>query len=254
MILDIQNLSFSYGEHEVLSDLSFKIYKAEFLSVLGPNGVGKTTLFRCLLSILKNYKGDIDYQARDIRTISQKKMAEIIAYIPQIHRPSFGYTVLDTVLMGTSHRFSVFSSPKTEYIEEAYRALIKMGVAYLAHRNYAEISGGEQQLVLISRALAQGSKILVMDEPTSHLDYGNQYHVLQQVRLLANEGYTVILSTHNPQHALSFSDRILALHQGRIKACGHTSDLLKPDLIHDLYGIQTNFIKTDHGSVIMPFC
>lgn len=252
MILQVKSLSFSYEKHEVLSDISFNVYENEFLSVLGSNGVGKTTLFRCLLSILKSYKGEINYRDREIRTIEHKKLAEIIAYIPQIHRPSFGYTVLDTVLMGTSHRFSVFSSPKSEHVEEAYQSLKRMGVEYLAHRNYAEISGGEQQLVLISRALAQGSKILVMDEPTSHLDYGNQYHVLQQVRLLADQGYTIILSTHNPQHALIFSDRILALHKGKVRACGQTSELLDQHLIRDLYNIETSFEQTKSGCVIIP--
>ena len=127
-----------------------------------------------------------------------------------------------------------------------------MGVAHLARRSFATLSGGEQQLVLIARALCQHSDILIMDEPTSSLDYGNQLRVLEQVRALSQQGYTVLLSTHDPQHALRFSRRVLALSGGVVAAEGDTSAVLTPALIRQLYGVSAALLETPHGAVLIP--
>ena len=252
MIIEVNHLSFSYGIRPVLSDIHFCIEESTFLSVLGANGVGKSTLFRCLLAIIKNYQGEINFDGREIRSMTQKKRASLIAYIPQIHRPHFGYSALDTVLMGTGHRFSIFSSPRRQHVDQAMRAMERLGISRLAGRNYSRLSGGEQQLVLIARALAQEANVLIMDEPTSSLDFGNQIMVLNQIKQLTSEGYMVIVSTHNPQHALTFSDRVLALKEGRILAYGNTDDCLTVDLIQDLYGITCQMINTDLGRTFLP--
>ena len=131
-------------------------------------------------------------------------------------------------------------------------ALEQMGVAQLAERNFATLSGGEQQLVLIARALCQRSDILVMDEPTSSLDYGNQLRVLERVRLLARQGYTVLLSTHDPQHALRFSQKVLALSGGQVAADGCTADVLTPELLRRLYGVEAVVLDTPCGRVLLP--
>lgn len=252
MKLCVNNLSFSYDHHEVLRDISFSVEAGEFLSVLGPNGVGKSTLFRCILGLLTGYGGDILVDGENIRTLSRKALAGRIAYIPQIHRPTFGYTVLDTVLMGTTHQLSPFVQPKTEHTERAVAALERLKMEHLASRNFANLSGGEQQLVLVARAIAQQADILVMDEPTSALDFGNQLHVLEQIRRLSEEGYTVLMSTHNPQHALSFTGRILALADGCVVANGETEETLNAQLIRKLYGVTVSMEKTRHGSMIFP--
>ena len=252
MSLSVQNLSFSYGERPVLEDISFSLEKGEFLSVLGPNGVGKSTLFRCILGLLPGYQGRILLGGEDMRSLPRREMSRRIAYIPQINRPSFGYSVLDTVLMGTTRQLSAFAQPGQAQVRQAMDALDRVGAAQLAERDFTHLSGGEQQLVLIARALAQQAQVLMMDEPTSALDYGNQLRILQMVKRLAAQGYTVILSTHNPQHALAFADRLLVLHDGTAAAVGKPPQVLTPALMETLYGVTVDFLDTASGPVLVP--
>lgn len=254
MTLTVKDLTYRYAKTAapVLQGISFSAESGDFLSVLGANGAGKSTLFRCLLGGLTDYTGAIELDGRDVRTLSRRETAEHIAYIPQIHRPTFGYSVLDTTLMGLTRQLSPFRSPTPEMEKHAMDALEQMGVAQLAERNFATLSGGEQQLVLIARALCQQSDILVMDEPTSSLDYGNQLRVLERVRLLAQQGYTVLLSTHDPQHALRFSQKVLALSGGQVAADGCTADVLTPELIRRLYGVEAVVLDTPCGRVLLP--
>lgn len=252
MILTVENLRYAFENHTVLQDVSFSVREGEFISVLGPNGVGKSTMFRCILGILRNYEGSILVSGDEVRTLPQKELAHRIAYIPQIHRPAFSYTVLDMVLMGTAHQLSPFTQPGATQKLKADAALQKMGIEALADRVFTHLSGGEQQLVLIARALVQEADILIMDEPTSSLDFGNQLRTLQCVQSLTRSGYTVLLSTHNPQHALSFSDRILALSGGRVAALGTPETALTPTLIKTLYEVNAELVETAQGRVIMP--
>lgn len=254
MTLTVKDLTYRYAKAAapVLQGISFSADSGDFLSVLGANGAGKSTLFRCLLGGLTDYTGAIELDGRDVRTLSRRETAEHIAYIPQIHRPTFGYSVLDTTLMGLTRQLSPFRSPTPEMEKHAMDALEQMGVAQLAERNFATLSGGEQQLVLIARALCQRSDVLLMDEPTSSLDYGNQLRVLQRVSELAGQGYTVILSTHDPQHALRFSRRVLALRDGRVAAFGDTREVLTETLLRRLYGVDAALLDTAHGPVVVP--
>lgn len=252
MSLSVENLSFSYGGAPVLREVSFTAEKGELLSVIGPNGVGKTTLFRCVLGTLSPEMGYIKWDNLTLSDLPPRERARRIAYIPQIHPPTFGYTVLDTVLMGTARQLTVFQPPRPEQVYQAEEALEQVGAAHLRERNFAHLSGGEQQLVLIARALAQQAELLLMDEPTSALDYGNQIRVLRLVRSLANEGYTVILSTHNPQHALTFAHRMLALKDGAVAACGDPRKIMTPSLIQRLYGIDAELINATDGPVLAP--
>ena len=254
MTLTVKDLTYRYAKTAapVLQGISFTAESGDFLSVLGANGAGKSTLFRCLLGGLTDYTGAIELDGRDVRTLSRRETAEHIAYIPQIHRPTFGYSVLDTTLMGLTRQLSPFRSPTPGMEKQAMDALEQMGVAQLAERNFATLSGGEQQLVLIARALCQQSDILVMDEPTSSLDYGNQLRVLERVRLLARQGYTVLLSTHDPQHALRFSQKVLALSGGQVAADGCTADVLTPELLRRLYGVEAVVLDTPYGRALLP--
>ncbi len=252
MSLRVDHLSFSYGAHQVLRDISFELNRGEFLSVLGPNGVGKSTLFRCILGLLTDYSGQITSEGDDMRALSRREMSRRIAYIPQINRPAFGYTVLDTVLMGTTRQLSTFAQPGAAQVRLAKQSLARVGADHLMERDFTHLSGGEQQLVLVARAIAQQADTLVMDEPTSALDYGNQLRVLQLVRELAGEGYAVLLSTHNPQHALTFASRILALSGGGVAALGKPEEVLTEALIRELYGVNVAFADTKGGRVIVP--
>ncbi len=241
--LKVRNVSFSYGERPVLQDVSFTAGTGQLVSVLGPNGVGKSTLFRCMLGLLKGYRGTITVDGKDTRAMSARELAHHVAYVPQSHYPAFNYTVLDMVLMGTSSRTSPFSPPRKKEIRAAMAALERMGIAEFAHRDYTHISGGERQMVLIARALAQNARILMMDEPTANLDYGNQLRVMEQVRKLTAEGYTILQSTHNPDQAYLFSHRILAMQDGRVIADGTPNSVVDEKLICDLYGVE---VKMEH--------
>ena len=252
MSLSVEHLSFSYGAAPVLRDVTFTAQPGELLSVLGPNGVGKTTLFRCILGTLTPSSGHISMNGEDMAALPPRERAQRVAYIPQIHPPTFGYSVLDTVLMGTARQLGAFQQPGREQLRRAEEALEQVGAAALRQRNFSHLSGGEQQLVLIARALAQQAEVLMMDEPTSALDYGNQLRILRLVRQLAQRGYTVILSTHNPQHALTYAHRLLALHDGAAAALGTPSTVLTPQLMKQLYGVEVDFLETATGRILVP--
>lgn len=250
--LEICSLSFSYGERRVLEDISFSLEAGQLLSVLGPNGVGKSTLFRCILGLSQGYSGSILINGKNASSMSAREIATQVAYIPQSHYPAFNYSVFEMVLMGTTNRTGLFSSPGKREKEAAMAALEQLGIADLAERSYMRLSGGEQQLVLISRAIAQEAKLLMMDEPTSNLDYGNQHKVMTQVRTLADSGYTVILSTHNPQQALLYAHQVLALKNGKAQAKGSPEDILTQQLLYELYGVEVGLYHTPAGKVILP--
>ena len=252
MTLSVRNLTFAYRKTPVLSDVCFDAEAGEFLAILGPNGVGKTTLFRCILGEQKRYSGTIAVDGQDIRRFSARETAHRIAYIPQTHAMTFRFSVRDTVLMGTSHMLSPLASPGRAQERIAMDALEKLGISDLSDRSFDTLSGGEQQLTYVARALAQQAKILLMDEPTSSLDYGNQLHVLSVVKELAGEGYTVLLSTHNPQHALWVADRVLALKDGRVAAFGSAQETITPTLLETLYGTKAELFDTPGGPVILP--
>lgn len=238
MILEVDSLSFAYGQRDVLQNVSFSAFSGNLVAVLGPNGVGKSTLFRCILGMLKPRTGKIRVDGRDISSMSRHELSGCMAYIPQSSAPVFDYTVLDTVLMGTTGALPLLSSPKEAQKQAALEALEALGIFHLRERSICRISGGERQLALIARALVQQAKLLVMDEPTANLDYGNQNRVMERIRSLAEQGYLILLSTHNPEHALLFSNQVMALAQGRLAAFGATETTLTPELLGSLYGMR----------------
>lgn len=252
MNIKVNSLSFSYGSQRVLENVSFEARAGELLSVLGPNGVGKSTLFKCMLGLLRGYKGSVHAGETDVAKMPAAELARLIAYIPQAHHPVFDYAVLDVVLMGMAHQVNAISSPGKKEMAQAQAALEKIGILDLGNKSFLKLSGGEQQLVLIARALAQQAKALLMDEPTSNLDFGNQLRVLQQIRQLADSGLTVIMSSHNPQHALHFSDRILALKNGLVTAWGPPDTVLDEALLWQLYGVKVRIVDTEEGRMIAP--
>lgn len=235
MSVTIQNLCFSYGESPILQDVSLNTKYGEFISVLGPNGAGKSTLFRCILGLLQPTSGSICIDGISISTLSAAQLARKIAYIPQSHNPVFNFSVLDMVLMGTTAQLGSFESPKQKHIRQAEAALEQLGISHLRDRGYGNISGGERQLALIARAMAQQAKVLIMDEPSANLDFGNRLRVMQTVRTLTHEGYTIIQSTHDPDQAYRYSDEILALQNGRVLAWGTPAETITDSIISELY-------------------
>ncbi|HJJ29336.1 MAG TPA: ABC transporter ATP-binding protein [Methanocorpusculum sp.] len=237
----LSDLRFRYAKREplVLRGINFRAEPGEVIAVLGQNGVGKSTMFKCLLGFFKNYEGEISLDGKDLRTMSHKQIAKKVAYIPQSTYPTFNYDVIDVVLMGLTSQLKLLAAPKAEHIDKAREALANLGIEHLADSGYGEISGGERQLVLIARALVQNAKILIMDEPTANLDYGNQLRVMEKVAALARGGYTILLSTHNPDHAFLYASRVLVLQAGSVIADGKPDEVLDEALIRRVYGVET---------------
>ncbi len=254
MSIAVKDLSFSYGNHTVLKNVSFSAESGQLLSVLGPNGVGKSTLFQCMLRLLPNYDGQITVDGTDTKTLEISELARRIAYIPQSHAPVFDFSVFDIVLMGTSAQVSAVCIPGKAQVELAEQSMERVGISHLKQRGYLQISGGERQLVLIARALAQNAKTLIMDEPTSNLDYGNQIRVMSQIRKLAEAGYTVVLSSHNPDQAFLFADQVLALSNGCVVRHGRPNDVISDELMKLLYNIdvEVHSLFMDKIRVCLP--
>ncbi|MBQ2700376.1 MAG: ABC transporter ATP-binding protein [Clostridia bacterium] len=248
----VKNLRFAYGAQPVLKGISFEVPSGGLTALLGCNGAGKTTLFRCLLGLEKHYEGSICLEGKSLNSYTPARLAQKIAYIPQSSYPAFQYTVMDMVLMGTTHRLGMFASPGGQESERAEEALKLLQIDHLAQRSYARLSGGEKQMVLIARALAQQARILLMDEPCASLDFGNQHRVMQTARTLGRQGYTVIMSSHSPQQVLTYGDRLLALSDGVLIKTGDPRRVLDAQLIKALYGFSANIINTSQGSVIVP--
>lgn len=249
MNICVENLSFSYGNRQVLNNISLDAKGGELVSILGANAVGKSSLFKCMLGLMSGWTGDVTIDGRSIKTMSTAEISRHIAYIPQSTSPSFNYSVEDIVLMGTTAGSSVFRMPKAKEMERVNSALRKTGIEHLRTRCFHHLSGGERQLVIIARALAQNAKILMSDEPTSALDFGNQLLVLRQLRSLADEGYTVIQTTHNPEHSFIFSDRIIAIKGGRVIASGTPREVMTAEVIGELYGTEVRISSLDNDGI-----
>lgn len=238
MSFEVSRLCFSYADRPVLEDVSLSVPDGSLACVLGPNGAGKTTLFRCLLGLEHPGSGTVLVNGRDVADLGPAERSREMAFVPQSHAQPFDYPALDVVLMSAASRLGVLRAPGERDRRRAREALARVGVAELADRAFSRLSGGERQLVLIARAIAQDARSVVMDEPTSSLDFGNTARVMAQVRSLADEGLSVIVSTHAPDQAYLFSDTVLALDGGRVRACGTPQEVVRAPLLSELYGID----------------
>ena len=246
MSFEISHLSFAYGERDVLRDVSLTVPDGTLACVLGPNGVGKTTLFRCVLGLERPSAGAVRVNGRDLAELSVAERAREMAFVPQSHAQAFDYEALDVVLMSCASRLGPLRAPSAADRRRALDALDRVGVAHLAHRGFMEASGGERQLVLIARAIAQDARSIVMDEPTSSLDFGNTARVMAVVRGLADDGLSVIVSTHQPEQAYLYADVVLALDGGRVRACGSPREVVTAELLSGLYGLDVE-VTSLHG-------
>lgn len=247
MRLEARDLSIGYPGRLVGSGISLALGRGEVLGLLGPNGAGKTTLFRTLLGLQPALAGMVTIDGAPIAGLRPAELARRMAYVPQAHVTEFSYAVLDIVLMGRTARLRPFASPGAADARIAREKLDGLGIGDLAAADYTRISGGQRQLVLIARALAQEAPILVMDEPTASLDFGNQAMVLARIRDLAAEGYGVVLSTHDPDHALLVAHRVAVIANGGLKAAGAANEVVTGDMLSDVYGTPVLVEATPSG-------
>uniref|UniRef100_UPI0025FAA2A9 ABC transporter ATP-binding protein n=1 Tax=uncultured Thiodictyon sp. TaxID=1846217 RepID=UPI0025FAA2A9 len=218
--LQAHGLHFAYRGHKVLTGVSLTVQSGEVVSLLGINGAGKSTLLRLLLGFLSPAQGSVELGGHPLSSFRRREIARHIAYVPQVHVPPFPYSVREIVLLGRLPHTGLAAAYGREDEAEVDHCLSRLEITHLADRPYTEISGGERQLTLIARALVQGARILVLDEPMAGLDYGNQIRLLHRLRLLAQDGYAVLKTTHHPEHALADSDRVVLLENGHITADG----------------------------------
>ncbi|MDT3768146.1 ABC transporter ATP-binding protein [Gleimia hominis] len=239
MIIQARELVCGYKPgHPIIGPISLGIKRGSITCIVGPNGIGKTTLFKTLLGLLKPLSGSFEVSGKDASQYSAKEFARKVAYVPQSHIPPFPFTVEDFVVMGTNPHLNELASPGEGEFEVARRALANMGISHLAKRDYTQISGGERQLVVIARGLAQQAELIMMDEPTASLDFGNQVLVLQRIQRLSESGYTIIFITHDPTQAFTVANEVVALGRNSFVQAGKPSDVLTETTLSDLYGVD----------------
>ena len=252
MILEGRDLTIGYRDRIVGSGLDVALAEGEVLALLGPNGGGKTTLLKTLLGLIPPLGGDVRLGGRPLRQLSVRERARAMAYVPQVHAGAFAFAVEDMVLMGRSAHTEIFSRPSDRDREAVAAALERVGIAALRHRPYTLISGGERQLALVARALAQEPRIVVLDEPTASLDFGNQGRIMREIQALARNGLSVVFSTHDPNHALRFADRALLIRDGRALACGPPREVLSMPQLQSLYGSPVMAFVHQNTTVFLP--
>ncbi|ADG13384.1 ABC transporter related protein [Methanocaldococcus infernus ME] len=251
-MLEVKNLSYSYGEHEVLKDISFVVNKGELCAIFGPNGAGKSTLFKCIIGFLKPNRGEIHVNGQDITKMPIEKIAKLIAYVPQEHKPPFPYLVKEVVLMGRTPHLNGIFGPKKEDVDKAIKAMEAIGVINLADKPYTDLSGGQRQLVLLARALAQETEVMVLDEPTSALDFRNQLKIWNILKKLAKSGMSIIVSVHDPNLMMWFCDKVIVLHKKRILAYGNPQETLTEEVLKSLYGDICEIKNIDKFKIVVP--
>ncbi|MBQ7507935.1 MAG: ABC transporter ATP-binding protein [Spirochaetales bacterium] len=250
MTLEIKDLRFGYRNREVVKDLCLSIGDGEMISLMGRNGAGKTTLLRLIAGFLNPSSGSIAIDGKPVGEMKLTERARYMAYIPQITRSAFPYSVRTSILMGASNRLSFFQTPGEKEEKRVDEIIDLLQIGNLADRNMENISGGERQLVLIARALLQDARLLILDEPTSFLDYSNQILVLEKIGELVEKGYSCIYSTHNPELALMHSSRVVVMKNGTVSFDGEPGSLVGNDVLSDVYGRKIEVIRTERGNIV----
>jgi iron complex transport system ATP-binding protein len=240
MIFEVKKGYFGYGKSDnILSDISLQVESGEILSILGPNGIGKTSLLKCMMGFLKWRSGESILDGEDILHIEEKRLWKNIAYVPQAKSATFSFSVLEMVLMGRSAHLGTFTQPSVKDEQIALQALEEVGIIRLRDRLFGQLSGGEMQLVLIAKALAVDPQIIVMDEPESGLDFKNQLIILSLIhRLVKKKEISAIINTHYPMHALKIADKTLILHGKQGYFYGNTREIINEENMRTAFGVN----------------
>lgn len=250
MIFEVKNGCFGYKNKTILRDVNFTVQKGEIMSVLGSNGVGKTTLLKCMMGLLKWNSGTTYIDGKNINAYKSREFWQRIAYVPQAKGAAFGYSAIDMVTMGRSAHLGLFSQPKEKDREAAECAMEDMKICYLRDKLCTEMSGGELQMVLIARALTISPSMLVLDEPESNLDFRNQLIILDTIRKLSQKrGISAIVNTHYPEHALKISDKALILNKDGSNIFGKADEIINEENMKHSFSVQVFIDSFRHKGI-----
>lgn len=249
MKLSVEHGKYGYSFDNLLyEDINFSVNEGEILAVLGPNGVGKTTLLRCITSLLKWHSGRTIIDDVPMNGKNSNRIWEKVSYVPQSSYAKFSYSVIDMVLLGRSSHLKVYSTPSKKDYDISMRAMEQVGIAHLGGKKCNEISGGEYQLVLIARALAAQPQLLILDEPESHLDFRNQILVLSMLeKVVRDSKLSCIINTHYPEHAMRLADKALLLGRGRKYLFGRAKDIITTENLSDFFGVKVKMLPFEYG-------
>lgn len=245
MSLQTIHLEIGYETKTTVKDINLDLKLGEVLAVLGPNGCGKTTLFRTLIGMLKPLGGQVNINGTSIKSINRKQLGKLIAYVPQCHNCTFSYSAFDVALMGRYPFLKSYQEPGEKDERIVNDIFYMLNISHLSKRKFQTLSGGEKKLILIARALAQEPDYILMDEPTSELDINNTVMVLNQIIALKQKGLGVIVTTHIPKEAKVYADKIVFIKDNVVLTSGNASKLDDKDLIHDLYHLNPKDLDND---------
>ncbi len=250
MKIELRDVSCGYGKNIVLNNVNCSVDLGDKVAVLGPNGIGKSTLFKTLLGFLPLMKGEMLLNEKRIETYDGNELARFLSYVPQAKSYSYQYTVQDMVLMGRAAYIPRFSKPNGVDIDIAHDAMEKIGIWELKGKYYSELSGGEQQCVLVARAIAQGAKFIVMDEPASNLDLKNQKKLIDVINNLSLDNIGVIMATHAPEHVFLTCNKVLLLDKNGMVKFGGVDEIMTIENIESAFEVNVDILETKRNDVI----
>jgi iron complex transport system ATP-binding protein len=252
-ILSLDAINFRYSEEDpnVISGLSLKIPSGKVTAILGPNGTGKTTLLHIMLGLLKPEQGVVKVAGKAHRDYSKRDLSQMIGLVPQFETIPFNFSVFEYVLLGRSPYLRPLQLPREEDLQISSEALKLAGISHLQEKPVNEISGGERQLVHISRVLAQQTRILLLDEPTAHLDLENQNRILTLLRGMSIQGITTVLTTHDPNAAIFAADHFVLMSRGNIMAQGDLDQVITPENLTSIYSTPIRVEQTNGFTMVV---
>ena len=251
MSLSVQHLSFSYGPRRILEDVTFEVAPGAFCALLGPNGSGKSTLVKAIAGVHRAKSGTVTVEGRETSSLGRRELARVVGYVPQAGDAPFDLTVREAVMLGRTPHFGI--APRAEDRAKVEDAIARMGLGDLAERSMSELSGGQAQRALIARALAQDTRVLLLDESTSALDLRYQIETLQLVRQITREeGISALIAIHDLNHAARYCDQIVVLHGGRLVADGSPAEALRAPVLRSVFEVDVEVDAREDAVEVRP--